>query len=157
MSQEKARKKGRTPLPDIPSPRPVESWHDNQVKVQGPKAPLLEAPEAKHEPQILERSPPRGLLCDACGVVLASMSTLRQHKRTVHIGTRCHWGTCTQTFETTKHLISHLLDHQRRASTGENSDYLVCHWPDCGDRKADKGEMNRHIRMHNGFIHYAHQ
>ncbi|KAI0839532.1 hypothetical protein F5Y06DRAFT_295559 [Hypoxylon sp. FL0890] len=137
-AEEKLRAKGRTPLPSRPRTQlailPATSQNTEDVQPA----------QGQSSPQARE-----GLTCNVCGKVLKTASILRRHKRAVHLGTRCHWGDCTEEFNDTKALYKHLRDHQARAAVNDQQGELICHWPGCGKHQKEKREMRRHLRKHN--------
>ncbi|KAI1648241.1 uncharacterized protein F4817DRAFT_314866 [Daldinia loculata] len=152
-----ARKKGRTPLPSLPPARLAEIHNIDQARVEADNATdkVFTGRPQQPQPKATKRRELPYLPCDICGKLLKGPTILKCHKRTVHIGTRCYWGACTQTFISTEELIEHLKDHQTIASTGDKPGDLICHWPGCSHPHSYIHELYRHIRIHNGDMHQS--
>ncbi|KAI0852292.1 hypothetical protein F5Y00DRAFT_258699 [Daldinia vernicosa] len=168
MSEEKARKKGRTPLPSLSPERLARVHNNNRARAAGYKTTGKTTDEITDEntdetshssqqsqPKATKRRHHPLIPCDICGKLLKGPRIVKCHKLTVHIGTRCYWGKCAETFATTELLIEHLKDHQARESTDDNPGELICHWPGCGHPHSDIRELYRHIRIHNGDVHQS--
>ncbi|KAI1456993.1 hypothetical protein F4805DRAFT_458163 [Annulohypoxylon moriforme] len=95
-----------------------------------------------------EVAPPRSpeeskepLICDTCNKTFKSKATYFQHGREIHIGTSCHFPSCTFVASTETELCHHLYTHQG----GEN---VKCQWPSCGKSYKTKESLLRHLRRH---------
>ncbi|KAI2468125.1 hypothetical protein F4781DRAFT_399454 [Annulohypoxylon bovei var. microspora] len=97
----------------------------------------------------VEEQDPQPIICQECNGEFKTQDILKRHRKTRHVGTRCHWGGCQQDLGTTKDLYAHLREHQREASVNDESGSTICHWPGCGRSHNGKGEVMRQIRKHN--------
>ncbi|KAI1211878.1 uncharacterized protein F4807DRAFT_472748 [Annulohypoxylon truncatum] len=70
-------------------------------------------------------------VCDLCHRSFASTTTLKSHRKTIHLGTTCNWGTCQQRFNNPVKLASHLRAHQITAAVGDEPGQFLCHFPGC--------------------------
>ncbi|KAI1211879.1 uncharacterized protein F4807DRAFT_416709 [Annulohypoxylon truncatum] len=87
--------------------------------------------------------------CPICSKSFKTITILRKHKLTVHIGTRCRWGDCNEQFGNETQLFKHIRTHQRYGAVGDASDQFLCHWPDCSREFRDDAELSRHLKIHN--------
>ncbi|KAI1505167.1 hypothetical protein F5X99DRAFT_405435 [Biscogniauxia marginata] len=95
----------------------------------------------------------QGIPCPTCHLVLKNPQSWRQHVKTKHIGTVCHWPGCNRTFSTEVLLYEHLKWHNEVAAV--NKDETRCNWPGCGALLSMEQQVRRHLRGHTVTAHKA--